>query len=86
MAKLLKQGDPEDNWYQLTKIKYKHKLEGLRGKLQIMPKDLMLKEGTQSPDVADALSLTFARDQELVQNDIVRRIIQEAESKTLDPY
>lgn len=54
-GKLLRHPD----WYQLTKIKYRKKLEGMRGKLQIMSKEDMLKEGTESPDVADALALTF---------------------------
>lgn len=50
----------DDTWYQLTKILYRKKLEGTRGKVQIMPKPDMLKRGIQSPDVADALALTFA--------------------------
>lgn len=85
-GKLLRQGDPEANWYQLTKIKYRHKLEGMQGKLQIMPKEQMLKEGVQSPDHADALSLTFARDETPVASDIVQRIIRQAENTASDPY
>lgn len=85
-GKLLRDGDPDDNWYQLTKIKYRHKLEGMRGKLQIMPKEQMLKEGTPSPDVADALSLTFARDEVAVSDGVVENIIAQAESKSADPY
>lgn len=85
-GKLLIDGDPENNWYQLTHIKYRHKLEGMRGKLQIMPKEQMLKEGIQSPDCADALSLTFARDEVLVQDEVVGRIIREAENKAGGVY
>lgn len=58
---LIEEGEDLDNtWYQLTKIKYRKKLEGTRGKIQIMPKENMLKLGIQSPDVADGLALTFA--------------------------
>jgi len=85
-GKLLKDGDPENNWYQLAQVKYRHKLEGMKGKLAIMPKEQMLKDGIPSPDVADSLALTFARDEDLIQDDTVRRIIAEAESKTADPY
>lgn len=52
--------DLNDTWYQLTKIKYRKKLQGTRGKVQIMSKEDMLKIGVDSPDVADALALTFA--------------------------
>lgn len=85
-GKLLRDGDPEMNWYQLTKIYYRHKLEGTKGKLQIMPKEVMLKRGIPSPDVADALSLTFAKDEVVAENDVVDRIIREAESISSDPY
>jgi hypothetical protein len=58
---ILKGGKLEssEDWYQLTKIKYKVKLEGTKGKMQIMTKEDMLKDGIQSPDVADALAMTF---------------------------
>jgi hypothetical protein len=49
-----------DDWYQLSKIKYKIKLSGTKGKLQIISKEELLKEGIQSPDVADAFAMTFA--------------------------
>ena len=55
-SKLIK----DDAWFELTKIKYRTRLEGTKGKLAIMSKDDMLKEGVESPDIADALSLTFA--------------------------
>lgn len=85
-GKLLKDGDPNTNWYQLTQIKYRHKLEGMKGKLQIMPKEQMLKDGIQSPDVADALSLSFAKDEVVVQDEVVGRIIREAENKSGGVY
>lgn len=47
----------DEDWLQLSLIKYKV-VDG-SGKIQIMSKEAMLKEGVDSPDVADALSLTF---------------------------
>jgi phage terminase large subunit len=45
-----------DDWKQLLQIKYRRELNG---KLKIMSKDEMRKQGIESPDVADALMLTF---------------------------
>ena len=61
-GKLLRTDEPlELTWYQLCDIRYKKKLEGTKGKLQIIPKEQLKKiYGIESPDVADALSLTFA--------------------------
>ena len=52
--------EPHKEWYQLSQIKYK--VRDSSGKLMIMPKDEMRKQGIESPDVADALALTFSRD------------------------
>jgi hypothetical protein len=52
--------EPNKEWYQLNQIKYK--VRDSSGKLMIMPKDEMRKQGIESPDVADALALTFSRD------------------------
>jgi hypothetical protein len=65
----------ENTWYQLTRIKYRRKLEGKRGKLEIMPKIKMLKEGIESPDVADAFALTFAT------QDIPRSTIEQQQAQ-----
>lgn len=46
------------DWYQLTQIKYK--VRDSSGNMVIMSKDDMRKKGIESPDVADALMLTFA--------------------------
>jgi len=46
------------DWYQLTQIKYK--VRDSSGNMIIMSKDEMRKKGIESPDVADALMLTFA--------------------------
>ena len=47
-----------EDWYQLCKIKYK---PDSKGRLRVMSKDDMRAMGIESPDVADALMLTFAR-------------------------
>jgi hypothetical protein len=47
-----------DEWYQIAKVKYK---PDSKGRLRIMGKDEMRAMGIDSPDVADAGSLTFAR-------------------------
>ena len=51
--------EKDDDWKQLLKIKYK--IADSSGKIKIMSKEEMLKDGIDSPDVADAFSLTFAR-------------------------
>lgn len=47
----------DDDFYELSNIKYKF---NSKGQLQIESKDDMKKRGLDSPDVADALMLTFA--------------------------
>ena len=42
--------EKNDDWYQLTKIKYRVKLEGSKGKIAIMSKDEMRANGIESPD------------------------------------
>lgn len=49
---------PSDDWWQLTKIKTK---PDSKGRLRVMSKDEMRMQGIDSPDVADALMLTFVR-------------------------
>lgn len=46
------------DWKELLDIRYK---KNSQGKTQIEPKDDMRKRGVESPDVADALALTFAK-------------------------
>jgi len=60
-GKLLRTDEPlELTWYQLCEVRYKQRLEGTKGKLQIIPKEQLKKiYGVESPDVADGLSLTF---------------------------
>jgi len=50
------------DFYQLNVIKYK---EDSSSRLKIEPKEDLLKRGIKSPDVADALILTFAPSQEI---------------------
>lgn len=50
--------DPRDNWSQLLDIKYR---VDSSGRIQIISKEELRKEGKGSPDVADALAMTFAR-------------------------
>jgi len=65
----------DDDWYQLTHIKYKVKLSGLKGKLLIINKEDLLKEGIPSPDVADALAMTFATE------DVIAKTEEEIEEE-----
>lgn len=74
------------DWLQLKDIKYRQKLEGMRGKIQIMPKEKMLMEGIQSPDVADALSLTFAKDDEKITEQGLENMFKSAEIKSNTVY
>jgi hypothetical protein len=46
------------DWLQLTEIRYK---KDNAGRIKIEPKEDMRKRGVESPDVADALALTFAK-------------------------
>lgn len=60
VRKWLKEGgrlEKDDGFYELEEIKYKE-MSGTK-KLQIEPKEELLKRGLKSPDTADALSLTF---------------------------
>jgi len=52
---------PDKDWMQLANIKYK---VNPSGKLQIMSKMEMLRNGIDSPDVADSFAMTFARTEE----------------------
>lgn len=47
-----------DDWFQLCEIKYK---PDDKGRIRVMSKDEMRSMGIDSPDVADALMLTFTR-------------------------
>lgn len=49
--------EKSEEWNELKRIRYK---KNRNGKTQIEPKEEMIKRGIESPDVADALALTFA--------------------------
>lgn len=59
-------------WRELLTIRVR---PNLRGKVQIMPKDIMRKEGYPSPDVADALMLTFTEDDYHGGSNIVQQVV-----------
>lgn len=76
----------DEDWLQLNQIKYK---VSTNGKIQIMPKEQMFKEGIDSPDVADAGSLTFyVADVAMVTEESVANSEQDTEvnMSDLDPY
>ena len=75
-----------EDWYQLTKLKYRVKLEGRKGKMQLISKEDLLKEGIQSPDVADALMLTFRTPDipPLDEEDMER--LDLAQNRSFDPF
>lgn len=60
----------DDNWLELCKIKYK---PDSKGRIQIMSKDTMRALGIDSPDVADALALTFMRGEHRMSAERKRR-------------
>ena len=74
-----------EDWYQLTKLKYRVKLEGRRGKMQLISKEDLLKDGIQSPDVADALMMTF-RTFDIPPIDEEVRERMEVENNKFDPF
>jgi len=51
--------EKDEDWLQLANIRYRTKLEGKKGKIEIMSKDEMRKNGVDSPDIADGLALTY---------------------------
>lgn len=48
----------DEHWNELLTIRWKY---NIKGKIQLMSKELMRKEGFKSPNCADALMLTFVR-------------------------
>lgn len=74
-----------DGWYELTKIKYRTKLQGTKGKMQIISKEEMLKEGTISPDVADAFVMTF-RSPDIVPLDPEELEMQRNKEDAFNPF
>lgn len=55
----------DDDYYEMANVKYKFNSQG---KLQLESKDDMKKRGLPSPDVADALVLSLANPQTMINN------------------
>jgi len=72
---------PDKDWVQLASVKYK---VNPSGKLQIMSKEDMLRNGIDSPDVADSLAMTFARSEEPPAMTQIQTI--NVRPPNLDPY
>lgn len=76
--------EKNEDWFQLAQVKYRTKLEGKRGKIEIMGKEEMRANGIESPDVYDALALTYAVPDPI---DTVYGFTEEkVEDKTFDRY
>jgi microcompartment protein CcmK/EutM len=75
--------EADEGWLQLARIKYK--VQDGTGKLIIMSKQEMLREGVESPDKADALSLTFARPDTLLE-EIYGGTTFTGSTPVFDPY
>lgn len=76
----------DEDWLQLSQVKYK--IVDSKGKIQIMSKEQMLKEGVDSPDVADALSLTFYSTDlaATTEEEAVGDAPEEVTMSQMDPY
>ena len=59
----------DERWKELLIIKYRRELSG---KIKIMSKREMAKEGFKSPNHADALMLTFVRPDDIGNNEIIQ--------------
>lgn len=60
--------EPSEEWDEILRVKYRKQPNS--GRTQIEPKDQMIARGVQSPDVADALALTFAKSKQVAYNGI----------------
>lgn len=73
----------DNDWYQLARIKYK--VADSSGKIKMMSKEEMLRDGVDSPDVADAFAMTFARPEPLPEYQRVDHSTT-VNPISLDPY
>lgn len=73
--------EKDDDWYQLSQVKYK--VQDGSGKIIIISKQEMLKNGIDSPDIADGFAMTFAK-QDKVAGDSNRPSVTNAPNP--DPY
>jgi len=68
---------------ELLSIKFKR---NLKGKIVIMPKEQMKREGLKSPNKADAFSLTFYKEYENIKKDKeIEEQLDEMEEEELYP-
>lgn len=68
---------------QLKSIRYKR---NIKGKIQIMSKEQMKKTGFNSPDMADALMLTFYKDIPMQVIKDIDRAMRDREMEDFDPH
>lgn len=78
--------EKDEDWFQLAQIKYRTKLEGKRGKIEIMSKDEMRSNGIDSPDVADALALTYSHPDPYATFDLTSEESYNSKVDTFDKY
>lgn len=78
--------EKDDDWFQLAQIKYRTKLEGKRGKVEIMSKEEMRANGIDSPDVADALALSYSHPDPFATFDFTTDRDYNKEDNTFDKY
>jgi hypothetical protein len=75
-------------WEQLLDVRYK--IADSSGKIKIQSKEEMMKQGIDSPDIADALAMTFARPEGVytrkVDNTIKQAQLDPYSKVSLDPY
>lgn len=74
--------EKDEDWYQLTQIKYK---VDSYGRLKIMGKEEMLRHGIDSPDVSDSFVLTFSKKESYPANSY-SDMDYEYPEPTDDPY
>ena len=74
--------DPD--WYQILGMKYK--VADSSGKIKMMSKEDMLRDGIDSPDVADALAMTFVRSESTAYTKEWEQPAGVIQPRTLDPY
>ena len=75
--------EPHEDWNQLTQIKYK--VRDSTGKLLIIDKESMRKQGVGSPNGADALMLSFSRDS-IINRDKIKTAEERATLREFDFY
>ena len=74
--------EADDDWLQLSQMKWK--VTDSNGTIKMQSKEEMLKDGIESPDIADAFAMTFARTDPESQYQEEERVI--APEPVNDPY